>query len=32
VALAVPPHENSESFIEVLGVSAHPGFFLLTVA
>jgi hypothetical protein len=32
VALAVPAHESGESFIEVIGLSAHPGFFLLTVA
>jgi hypothetical protein len=32
VALAVPAYESGEAFIEVVGRSAHPSFFLLTVA
>jgi hypothetical protein len=32
VALAVPAHESGETFIEVVGLSGHPSFFLLTVA
>jgi hypothetical protein len=32
VALAVPAYESGETFIEVIGPSPHPSFFLLTVA
>jgi hypothetical protein len=28
----VPAYESGESSIEVIGLSPHPGFFLLTVA
>jgi hypothetical protein len=32
VALAVTAHESGETFIEVIGLFAHPSFFPLTVA